>query len=158
MRQNMISDVFLKIPLKTPFIMHPTNDNEIKKIVGNLECSFSAGVDGLSSSFLKQIIPYISVPFSHICNLSIVNGEFPTAMKISKVIPVHKSGDANTLNNYRPIFLLPSLSKVLERIMYDRLYKYLSANNMIIPEQFGFKKLFNGIGTSSRYRTYLFVY
>ena len=122
------------------FYMHPTNDNEIKKIVGNLKCSFSAGVDGLSSSFLKQIIPHISIPFSHICNLSIVNGEFPTAMKISKVIPVHKSGDANTLNNYRPISLLPSLSKVLERIMYDRLYKYLSANNMIIPQQFGFRR------------------
>ena len=97
-------------------------------------------MDGLSSSFLKQIIPYISVPFSHICNLSIVNGQFPTAMKIIKVIPVHKSGDANTLNNYRPIPLLPSLSKVLERIMYGRLYKYLSANNMIIPQQFGFQR------------------
>ena len=124
------------------FYMHLTNDNEIKKIVGNLECSFSAGVDGLSSRFLKQIIPYSSVPFSHICNLSIVNGEFATAMKISKVIPVHTSGDANsnTLNNCRPISLLPSLSKVLERIMYDRLYKYLSANNMIIPQQFGFRR------------------
>ena len=101
---------------------------------------FLRGCGWIELEFSKQIIPYISVPFSHICNLSIVNGEFPTAMKISKVIPVHKSGDANTLNNYRPISLLPSLSKVLERIMYDRLYKYVSANNMIIPQQFGFRR------------------
>ena len=60
-------------------------------------------------------------------------------MKISKVIPIFKSGDTESIDNYRPISLLLTLSKVLERLVFNRLYKYLSVNHLIVKEQFGFR-------------------
>ena len=119
--------------------MFPTNENEVSKIIGNLKRSYATGVDGMNSCFIKDITQYICAAFTHICNLSLVSGQFPEAMKFSKVIPVYKSGDVNTLNNYRPISLLPTLSKVLERIVYNRLYKYLVSHNLLTPQQFGFR-------------------
>ena len=79
------------------------------------------------------------MPFSHICSNSLFGGSFPENMKISKVIPIFKSGDTESINNYRPISLLPTLSKVLERLVFNRLYKYISVNHLIVKEQFGFR-------------------
>ena len=58
----------------------------------------------------------------HIFNKSLQKGIFPDKLKIAKVIPVFKSGEESCLNNYRPISILPTFSKVLERIMYNRLF------------------------------------
>ena len=61
-------------------------------------------------------------------------------MKIARVTPVFKSGDTSLMTNYRPISVLPCFSKMLERIMYNRLYKYLTENNLLYCKQFGFQK------------------
>jgi hypothetical protein len=60
-------------------------------------------------------------------------------MKIAKVVPVFKSGNVNDINNYRPISLLCTFSKILEKIVANRLIKYLDLNNLISPNQFGFR-------------------
>jgi hypothetical protein len=60
-------------------------------------------------------------------------------MKIAKVIPIFKSGNVNDINNYRPISLLCSFSKILEKIVANRMLKYLNDNNLITPNQFGFR-------------------
>ena len=119
--------------------LEPTDEKEILSITRNLKSSFSSGIDGLSSNLIRQIIPSIAKPFTHICNNSFLNGSFPEGMKLSKVIPIFKNGDPNCVNNYRPISLLPTLSKVLERLMFNRLYKYLSVNDLINKQQFGFR-------------------
>ena len=67
-------------------------------------------------------------------------GIFPESLKIAKVTPVFKSGDNSLLGNYRPISVLPVLSKVLERIMYNRIYTLFSENNLFFQKQFGFQK------------------
>ena len=61
-------------------------------------------------------------------------------MKIAKVTPVFKGGDSADLSNYRPISVLPCFSKILERLMYNRLYKHLSNSKILYPKQFGFQK------------------
>ena len=61
-------------------------------------------------------------------------------MKIAEVIPIYKSGDPELTNNYRPISLLPTFSKLLERFMFNRLYNYCKIHNILIPEQFGFRE------------------
>ena len=61
-------------------------------------------------------------------------------MKIAKVTPVFKGGDSADLSNYRPISVLPCFSKILERLMYNRLYKHLSNSEILHPKQFGFQK------------------
>ena len=65
---------------------------------------------------------------------------FPDELKIARVTPIYKTGDENDFGNYRLISVLPCFSKMLERIMYKRLYNHLSQNHMLYPKQFGFQK------------------
>ena len=89
---------------------------------------------------MKQTIQTIISPITHIMNLSLTNGTVPDMMKISKTIPIYKSGDEHSLNNYRPISLLPAFSKILEKLMYKRLINFLDKNKLIYKHQYGFRK------------------
>ena len=92
---------------------------------------------------LKQIIYCIAPPLEYIFNLSLSNGIFPNVFKIAKVIPIHKKDDQTHVTNYRPILLLPSISKVLEKIMNKRLNSFLLVNNILNSSQFGFRNNFS---------------
>ena len=76
----------------------------------------------------------------HIFSLSLNTGIFPEQLKIAKITPIFKKGEKYILGNYRPISILPVISKVLERIMYNRIYKHVTENNLLYHKQFGFKK------------------
>jgi retron-type reverse transcriptase len=76
---------------------------------------------------------------THIINQSLATGIVPREMKIAKVIPIHKSSDPRILKNYRPVSLLPAFSKLLERIVYEKLMKFLSAKNTLYRHQYGFR-------------------
>ena len=91
-------------------------------------------------SIIKQSIHHISEPLTHIINLSIYHGIVPDEMKIARVIPVFKSDDQSLITNYRPISVLPSFSKFLERIIYNRLVHYLQSFNILCDNQYGFRK------------------
>ena len=73
-----------------------------------------------------------------IINQMLMTGEFPRDLKISKVKPLFKSGDASLFSNYRPISLLPSLSKIFEYIIFKQLYTYMNDNKLFSIEQYGF--------------------
>ena len=81
----------------------------------------------------------IKVIFCEIFKASLVEEVFPEKMKIPVVIPVFKKVDKENVENYRPISILPVFSKVLERIMYNRLYEYFMNNNLLHENQFGFQ-------------------
>ena len=68
------------------------------------------------------------------------NGIFPDQLKVSKVTPVFKSGKLNELNNHRPISILPSIGKIIEKVVSDQLYDYFESNNLINENQFGFRR------------------
>ena len=72
-----------------------------------------------------------------------MSGTFPESTKISKVIPLFKKGDIHDLSNYRPISLLSTFSKILERLMYNRLFTFLHKHSIIFSEQFGFRKCYS---------------
>ena len=76
----------------------------------------------------------------YICNLSLNQGIFPTEMKVANVIPLYKANNPDVFNNYRPVSLLCTLSKVLERVMYSRLIEYLETFKILFDNQFGFRK------------------
>jgi hypothetical protein len=82
----------------------------------------------------------ISLPLKHIFYESFRQGIVPAQFKVAKVIPVHKSGAKDSMDNYRPISLLNSLSKILEKIVYNRLIKFLDDNKVISNSQFGCRK------------------
>ena len=78
-------------------------------------------------------------PLKYLFNLSNENGVFPDDLKIAWVTPIYKGEDSSDVSNYRPASMLPWFSKILERIMYNRLYKYFIENNIIYSKQFGFQ-------------------
>lgn len=98
------------------------------------------GIDKISARYLKIAGPAIAYSITQILNISINSGVFPDCWKIAKVIPLFKSGDREDPDNYRPISILPVLSKILERHIHDHLYNYLCENNLLYPLQSGFRK------------------
>ena len=73
-------------------------------------------------------------------NQSFITGKHPDALKISKVIPIHKGGDTCDLNNYRPISLLSIFDKIMEKLMHKQLYDFLQEHNILYQNQFSFRK------------------
>ena len=100
----------------------------------------SCGPDGISSKLLKLIMPQILTPLCHLFNLSFQTGYIPIQLKTAKVIPIFKSGDKNSYNNYRPISLLNSFSKLLEKIVARQMLGFLNKNKTIYNHQYGFRK------------------
>ena len=96
--------------------------------------------DGISPHIVKMTSSLLIKPLLHICNLSILHGVFPTELKIAKVIPLFKGGDNMQLVNYRPVSILPVFSKLLERLMLDRLLTFIDEIEPLYYLQFGFRK------------------
>ena len=132
---------YLNEPFHKSLFLRPTNQHEILKIVQALKPSASTGCDGISVKLLKKIIHFIVDPLLYIFNLSITSGACPDSLKIAKVIPIFKKDDSSLMSNYRPISPLPAISKILEKILYERLYNFVTSNSLIDPNQFGFRKL-----------------
>ena len=90
---------------------------------------------------IKEIRISINSPLVHICNLSLQQRLFPDELKIANVLPLYKTCDPCVFNNYRPVSLLCVLSKVYEKIMYNRLIIFLENYDILFANQFGFRKL-----------------
>ena len=88
----------------------------------------------------KILAPIISLTVSILFNNSVSEGIFPECFKTAKITPIFKSGDSNSTVNYQPIFMLPFLSKIFEKLMCARLDSYLKSNNILCTNQFGFRK------------------
>ena len=89
---------------------------------------------------MKNIKESIKTPLTHICNKSFISGLFPFEMKIANVVPILKSGDDMVFSKYRPVSVLPVFSKLLERLMYNRIICFINDNKLLYDYQFGFQK------------------
>ena len=89
------------------------------------------------SKLFKNCFRELNYPLEYLFVRSIEKGIFPDALKIDRVTPLFKGGDPNDISNYRPISALPFFSEILERIIYNRLYKYLTAEKLFYSKQFG---------------------
>ena len=132
----------ISIPLKqnTGFRFQYVSVLEVKNILSSMNSNKSAGADDLPPRLLRDSANAISKPLSRIINQSLQTGVFPTAFKEAKVLPLFKSGAASDINNYRPISILPALSKVVERVVHNQLSNYLEENNLLLKCQYGFRK------------------
>ena len=135
---KMPSD-YLKHDIVNILYLDPVTEDEIDKIILNFRDS-SAGWDELKPMVVKSVRNCIKSPLRHICNLSFTTGVFPEELKIANVVPIFKSGDEMIFSNYRPVSVLPVFSKVIERLMYNRLLKYINDNNILYKYQFGFQR------------------
>ena len=82
-------------------------------------------------------------PLICLFQLSPEKGVFPDDLKVAKVTPIYEAGDNSDISNYRPISVLPCFSKILERLIYNRLYKYLKENNILYEKQFSFQSRYS---------------
>ena len=110
------------------------------KVIQELAPKSSSGHDNISTRLLKDLAPYIASTLTLIINQSLSVGIFPDRLKIAKILPLYKKGDRHIIDNYRPISLLPSLSKVFEKIVFKQLYDYFIRNNLLYNSQYGFLK------------------
>ena len=108
-----------------------TVDN-VSRIIDSLKPKSSSGVDNISNKLIKYVKYAILEPLTVIINQMLNVVIFPDSLKISKVIPVYKKNDNTIFSNYRPISLLPSVSKILEKIILEQITTYLDSNNLII--------------------------
>lgn len=120
------------------FIPHPTTPEEVLHTITSLKSKPSAGVDELTSTLLKHCRNEIVSPLCHIINLSFSQGIFPTKLKVAKVFPKYKKGTITSVENYRPISILPTISKVVEKILLNQLITHLTTHNILTTQQHGF--------------------
>ena len=114
--------------------------NTVILVFKDLNDTNAFGSDGIPFSYLKDALPVLIFYIFVIINTSIVTGIFPKSWKHPFVIPYFKNGDTDNVGNYRPISLLPILSKVLEKIVANQLMSYLETNELLSQSQHGFRK------------------
>ena len=129
----------LMVNINSFFQLQSVHPDQVLKIISNLKSSSSCGLDSIDSRVIKlakhQLVPVIT----HVINLSIVQRTFPSPWKASKVVPLHKKDEVIYPKNYRPVSLLPVISKVLERVIFDQMINYLEANHLLHPSHHGFR-------------------
>ena len=123
---------YLDLAQNPEFSFKNVTEVEIHKIIDRLKPKTSVGIDGISVKLLKEIKNIIIKPLTLIVNQSLISGTFPKLLKIAKITPIYKSNDKDSLTNYRPISILPAMSKIFEKVMHIQLHKHLSQLNYII--------------------------
>ena len=88
---------------------------------------------------IKNIIFELAEPVAHICNLSLSTGQFPDEMNIAKVVPLYKDKEVKDFNNYRPVSFLAQFAKVLEKLINNRITKFIQDNNLLTDVQYKFR-------------------
>ena len=126
---------YLQQPTETTFSFSMIQSDEILKIVSNFLPKSSAGHDGLSMKIIKRVIVKLSEPLCVIINQSLFSGIFPYKLKIARVIPVFKKDDNTILDNYRPISILPCISKIFEKIVLKKHGKQLVLYYIVIKRR-----------------------
>ena len=131
---------YLQNKVENSFFLHSTTEQEISRVIDNLNPKKSSGYDDLPVKFVQLCKKIISNPLKLIFNQAIATGEYPDKLKIAKVLPIYKNGATNILSNYRPISVLSVLNKIFEKLLYKRLYKFLNKHKVLYKYQFGFRQ------------------
>ena len=122
----------------TAFHFHEITTQDVMCIISKLPNKKSTGYDKISAETIKILSAVLSPTLP--LNKCILNGTVPDETKVSKIKPLFKKGDVTLLNNYRQISLLPCVSKIFERVLFNQLYEYFDRNDLLTQHQYGFRK------------------
>ena len=131
---------YLKQNILSSFAFSTVDTEYVKKMITDIKSKSSFGHDGVSSILLKHLSPEIHKVLTCIINQSLMTGIFPESLKIAKISPIFKKEDPHLTDNYRPISLLPVISKVFEKIAFKQVYEYFNKNKLLYKSQYGFRK------------------
>ena len=132
---------YLNNPIPYNFQFKHTNMETVRQVIQSLKPKGSTGHDRLSNILLKVITEDIVEPLTIIINQCFQNGIFPDKLKIARVKPIYKKGDVHSFDNYRPISVLPSVSKVIERVMHNQLHEHFTRLKLYYSSQYGFRSM-----------------
>ena len=131
--------VYLSNPPNTTFQFEEIDNRTVLQYINIMKPSHCCGHDNISSNTLKFIANEVSPSLTLIINQSLSTGIFPDSLKTAKVIPIHKKDGKTIMSNYRPISILPVLSKIIESVMHSQLMHYFSENKLFSTQQYGFR-------------------
>ena len=134
---HLIAIIFLNDPVSSSMCLSPITDDEIIDVIHKLDIN---KVNDISPKILKPPSSLFSRALTYLFNSCIATGVFPDELKIAKVIPLFKTGNRNLISNYRPISILPTLSKIFEKLVHKRMYNFLEKNDVLQNCQFGFRQ------------------
>ena len=112
---------------------------KVSKLLKAIDVGNATGLDKIPNTLLKIAADVVAPCLTGIFNQSLVTGIFPSDRKVAKVSPVFKNGSKSDLNNYRPIYVIPTEAKIFEKIIYDQLYQYLNENGLLNTGQSSFR-------------------
>jgi hypothetical protein len=130
----------IKESTKTVFFF-PVTESEVEKVAKGLKNKLSAGIDEIPDYVVKQCIKLLKKPLANIYNASLESRICPDQLKTVKVVPLRKKGDRRDIQNYRPIALLSFFSKLLEKLVYNKLMAFIDGNGVLTEAQHGFRTL-----------------
>ena len=114
------------------FCFEAIDHEKISKTIDSIQPKTSCGFDGISSQLLKSLKPTLTQSLRLIRNQILTTGIFPDKLKYAKVVPIYEKGENTQLCNYRPISLLPVISKVIEKIMYSQLDNFFKTHKTLV--------------------------
>ena len=126
-------------PCRSEFNLRTITTTELIQTIGKTNLNKAPGLDKIPIKLIKLAGDAIHDSLLHIFNLVLGTGIFPDDLKLAKIIPIHKEGDKAECGNYRPISVIPTVAKILEKIIYDQLSSYINDNDIICKQQFGFR-------------------
>jgi len=134
---NTSFTTFMK-SISQSFFLDGTCAEEVIACITNLRNTSSSGIDGISTKFLKLVKGNIAPILAKLFNKNMECGKYPDSLKISHIVPVPKCSSPSTPSHYRPISILPTISKIFEKIIYARVSNFLIKNKLITNFQYGF--------------------
>ena len=138
------------------FVLDGTCAEEVIACINNLRNSSSSGIDGISTKYLKLAKSTIVPILANLYNKSMEHGEYPDCLKISQIVPIPKCSSPSIPSHYRPISILPTVSKIFEKIVYVRVSKFLTKNKLLANFQYGFRNnASNELLVSAIYESFL---
>ena len=139
LNNNQFSN-YLRNNFSSRFCFRQISQSFLENIVKDLSPKYSSGYDKISPNLFKIIFTHIKQPLLFLINLSLQKGIFPNKLKLAKVVPIYKKNEHDKMSNYRPISLLPTVSKIFEKVVFSQMYDYITANNILCESQHGFRK------------------
>ena len=119
-------------------VLTDVTSTEVRNVIASLKNS-SSGYDEFPPFVGKACVEAYIKPLTHLINVSLKSGVFPSELKLAKVVPIFKAGDTSAINNYRPISVLSFFSKVYEKIVYNHVLDFVDDNNVLYDYQYGFR-------------------
>jgi hypothetical protein len=130
---------YLDLPANSSFQFAKITPLDVIKTIDSLKPKSSRGVDMISNRILKATKHELASSLTLIINQCLEKGVFPDPLKFAKVVPIFKKGQDSLFTNYRPVSILPSISKIFEKIMHKQMYSYFDDNRLFYQSQYGFR-------------------